>query len=513
MNLRRPALVLSWQLALPWLVLASALGTTWLAWQHERQNTQRALLAQLDFALRESVSRIEQRVGAYELALRGAQGFVTSNGLANRAAFHTYMDTLQLDANYSGVKVTGLIQWMPAGPETAPAAPGAGGQTGRASIVHRELHTSPGQEPPAFDPFSEPIRRKAMERARDSGAAAISGMVHLAIDRPQEAPAGFIMYLPVYAADKPHDSIASRRRALVGWVYAAFHMRDFMASLYGRAIPDVALRLYDDVGEADDTLMYQSTGAESTPADLPTATEYLVVGGHTWTLLLTAQEGFVLHYGRDASTAILVAGCGLGLALTVLVWLMVTGRARAVRMAERMTDRLRHMAQHDPLTDLPNRALFADRLHLELARAKRHQGRFALVFLDLDHFKPVNDRYGHAVGDQVLTQIARRLLTTIRASDTAGRIGGDEFVVLMPELNTPEAALVLAEKIREAVRHPVEVGGLALSVSCSVGVAVYPEDGLDEISLTKSADDAMYLAKAQGRNGVHMARSALQGRK
>jgi diguanylate cyclase (GGDEF)-like protein len=198
------------------------------------------------------------------------------------------------------------------------------------------------------------------------------------------------------------------------------------------------------------------------------------------------------------------AGVALSLMLTMLAWLMVNGRNRALRLAETMTEELRHMAQHDPLTDLPNRALFNDRLRHELARATRQHGRFAMLFLDLDHFKPVNDNYGHDVGDKVLRQIARRLQDCVRAADTVGRIGGDEFVVLMAELSDSDQILALAEKLREALRRSFVVEGHELSISCSIGVAVYPEDGTDAAALTKCADDAMYRAKEEGRDCVRL---------
>ncbi|HOE42519.1 MAG TPA: GGDEF domain-containing protein, partial [Rhodoferax sp.] len=187
-----------------------------------------------------------------------------------------------------------------------------------------------------------------------------------------------------------------------------------------------------------------------------------------------------------------------------LSWLMINGRERALRLAAAMTEELRHMAQHDPLTDLPNRALFSDRLNHELARAKRQHGRFAMVFLDLDHFKPINDKFGHGVGDQVLRWVARQLQNSVRAADTVGRIGGDEFVVLMAQLSRSDSILALAEKLRQALDQPFVVEGHELSISCCIGVAVYPEDGTDAITLTKGADDAMYRAKEEGGDCVRL---------
>jgi diguanylate cyclase (GGDEF)-like protein len=178
-----------------------------------------------------------------------------------------------------------------------------------------------------------------------------------------------------------------------------------------------------------------------------------------------------------------------------------------VRLAEAMTEELRHMAQHDPLTDLPNRALFNDRLSQELARARRQNGRLAMVFLDLDHFKSINDNYGHDVGDQVLRRVARQLQACVRASDTVGRIGGDEFVVLLAQLSESDSVLALAGELRESLRQPFKVDGHELSISCSIGVAVYPEDGTDAEGLTKGADDAMYRAKEAGRDCVRRCNS------
>jgi diguanylate cyclase (GGDEF)-like protein len=175
-----------------------------------------------------------------------------------------------------------------------------------------------------------------------------------------------------------------------------------------------------------------------------------------------------------------------------------------LRLAESMTEELRHMAQHDPLTDLPNRALFNDRLNRELARAKRQHGRFAMAFIDLDHFKPINDRFGHDVGDQVLRRFASQLQRCVRAADTVGRIGGDEFVVLLAELSDADPVLALAEKLHQALHQPFVVDGHELSISCSIGVAVYPENGADAVALVKGADDAMYRAKEAGRDCVRL---------
>jgi len=174
-----------------------------------------------------------------------------------------------------------------------------------------------------------------------------------------------------------------------------------------------------------------------------------------------------------------------------------------------MEDRLAHMAQYDTLTDLPNRALFDDRLRHAITQAKRDQTRLALMFLDLDNFKPINDTFGHQVGDLLLQAAAKRMQDCIRESDTAGRIGGDEFVVLLPILGEGQDALVVAEKIRHSLNQPFELPGYqSLNISSSIGIAIYPDHGSEEIQLAKNADDAMYYAKAHGRNRVQLFQSA-----
>ncbi len=169
-------------------------------------------------------------------------------------------------------------------------------------------------------------------------------------------------------------------------------------------------------------------------------------------------------------------------------------------------DRIQHMAHHDPLTDLPNRLLLSDRLNSALARSRREETCLALLFLDLDDFKQVNDSLGHAVGDQLLIEIAERLRDVARASDTVSRLGGDEFVMVMEGFRHPLDAEGLARKIVDILDCPVEVevGSNVhwLHVTASVGVALAPADGDDAETLMRHADIAMYHAKEQGRNNA-----------
>ncbi len=163
--------------------------------------------------------------------------------------------------------------------------------------------------------------------------------------------------------------------------------------------------------------------------------------------------------------------------------------------------RLDFLAHHDVLTELPNRLLFSDRLHHVIERAQRESDAIALLFIDLDHFKNINDSLGHQVGDQLLIEVAQRLRSLVRGADTLARLGGDEFVVLMENHAPHAAAASLADKVVAAFKQPFLVNGIDLFVGCSIGITVYPEDGADAVTLLKNADTAMYRAKEAGRDG------------
>ena len=161
---------------------------------------------------------------------------------------------------------------------------------------------------------------------------------------------------------------------------------------------------------------------------------------------------------------------------------------------------LDHLAHHDVLTDLPNRMLLHDRLSQAIELARRQGRKLAVMFMDLDRFKHINDSLGHAVGDQLLQSVAERLMACVRQSDTISRQGGDEFVLLLPYIEHAEDAALSAQKILAALALPYRIEGRDLHISVSVGISIYPDDGQDAESLIKSADTAMYYAKEGGRN-------------
>jgi diguanylate cyclase (GGDEF)-like protein len=178
--------------------------------------------------------------------------------------------------------------------------------------------------------------------------------------------------------------------------------------------------------------------------------------------------------------------------------------AHDVTAARELSMKLARLALHDSLTDLPNRTLFSDRLTQTTTNAHANGGYAALLYVDLDRFKHINDTLGHAIGDKLLQTVARRLLGCVRSTDTVSRQGGDEFVVLLPDIVHIKDAVTCAEKVLIALKAPYQIGEHELLLSASIGVAIYPDDAREAEALLRCADLAMYQAKYHGRNNYKL---------
>jgi diguanylate cyclase (GGDEF)-like protein/PAS domain S-box-containing protein len=183
--------------------------------------------------------------------------------------------------------------------------------------------------------------------------------------------------------------------------------------------------------------------------------------------------------------------------------------ARDISDRKRSEELIIYQAFHDPLTGLANRALLMERLNICVGRARRSNKLLALLYLDLDRFKSVNDGIGHVAGDAVFQEVARRLTACVRDADTVARIGGDEFVVLLPEIVRAEDAAVVASKLLASIAEPFSGAGRRIDISTSIGVSVFPDDGSDAETLLRSADNAMYRAKERGRNNYQLSNPEL----
>jgi diguanylate cyclase (GGDEF)-like protein/PAS domain S-box-containing protein len=189
--------------------------------------------------------------------------------------------------------------------------------------------------------------------------------------------------------------------------------------------------------------------------------------------------------------------------------LHTAGIIQDVTDRRRMEEDIRHMAHHDPLTGLPNRRLFNEIAGIEIAQAERNNSKLAILFLDLDRFKEINDTLGHQAGDQLLMEVAYNIKNSIRKSDTVARIGGDEFNVILADIRNPENISVIARKLTESFRMPFDIADQQLHVTTSIGISVYPDDSTEIDTLLRYADIAMYHAKESGRNNYQFYNPAI----
>ena len=217
-----------------------------------------------------------------------------------------------------------------------------------------------------------------------------------------------------------------------------------------------------------------------------------IVAGQTWKGEIVDQHKDGTHYTVDEVITPLFDDKGV-----IKHFLAIQ---HDITLKKQQSEHDHHLAYHDVLTDLPNRALFLEALKKAIAHANRTLGMFATLFLDLDGFKPINDRFGHHVGDQLLRAVAERLRGTVRDADTVARFGGDEFAILISELVDNHTVTALAKKLIESISRPFDFQGQRIDVRISIGIAMYPPDGDDPETLLIHADMAMYEAKSCGGN-------------
>jgi diguanylate cyclase (GGDEF)-like protein len=219
-------------------------------------------------------------------------------------------------------------------------------------------------------------------------------------------------------------------------------------------------------------------------------------------------SGYPLIVGATISKELYLVGwykslAGVFYTTAFSLLILIFGTAVLLRTYKKNA-KAQYFAHHDALTDLPNRLLLSDRIQHAMKYAKRNGTKLAILFVDLDNLKMINDQHSHFAGDAVLVQSAKRIQASTRDSDTIGRVGGDEFIILLHDVKSEDDAILVAQKILKTISLPILHEGVALSTSASIGIALYPDHGLDEVELINNADVAMYAAKSGGRNAIQV---------
>lgn len=635
------------------LLSAALLGVTYLYWHHAEQLQQTRRQQNFEAAAERVVSGLRDRMGAYEMVLRGLKGYVDGSADIHPQEFSAYVTSLQLDVTRPGLQALCLLELVPHENlrlhVQSMRAQGldryevrSRGDRGAYAVVTRvEPRTRGNLSALGFDTASLPAAREAMDRARDTGTMALSGLWSVAAD---DDP-GLMMFLPVYRGGGMPATLEARRDTIHGWVAAPFRLAAVASALVRELDPAVSLRIQDgpepDGGQAAE-LYNSGDGGSPAPAgraDALRAVRVLDVGGRPWTLTMEPLPIFDQRLGRDNHALIACLGALFSILAGWFIALQATGHQRALALARSMTSELRtvrdnlegilqavpdvlfeldlagrihyhrtaladlssqpshafegrlladvlppevaseflqalreaeaqgvslgrqfhqdtaagprwfelsvarrpadpaagsnaaapsryvalarditsrreteaamhQLAYYDALTGLPNRRLLFDQLQAALDHARRDGRIGALFFIDLDNFKQLNDARGHAAGDRLLVQVARRLERLLQGFGSVVRIGGDEFVVLIPRIANGiqagvDAAGAMAARLREGMETPYDLGSnIHYSVTASTGVTLFPKGGESVDDLLREADTAMYRAKSSGANRV-----------
>ena len=514
------------QLAIAYLAFAVCLFATLEAWHFSRQHAFDSAREKFNQEVYASRTAITLRMKSYEQILRGGMGLFAASIDVSRENWRRYVTTLRMEEAYPGIQGIGYAPLVAHADKAAHLAAlwkegftnyevlPRGDRSVYIPVLFREPFDSLNRRALGFDMSAEPIRRKAMELARDTGAAALTGKVRLVVDNETQNPVSVIMFMPVYEHNTSPITIDSRRAALKGYVFAPFRVRELIDATLGERLTEagVDLELFESVAIAKETLLYDRDRephfADANFHPLFATQQTLELGGQTWTLVMRTLPRFENSIDRTQSWLILGGGTLLSLLLLGFLYSLATQHANVHDRASQLTQdlqqseqRFRHLAHHDPLTGLPNRTLLQDQFARALGRARRSNNNLAILFIDLDRFKTINDSLGHSAGDALLREVADRIRLTVREFDTVARMGGDEFVILLTDLAEPADAGRVAQHVLVSLAKVTIIDGHPLHVTSSIGISLFPDDGEDFDELLKHADAAMYLAKENGRNG------------
>ncbi|MGH9026961.1 MAG: putative bifunctional diguanylate cyclase/phosphodiesterase [Acidimicrobiia bacterium] len=447
---------------------------------------------------------VAAQLDRYNTALVATVGLFDASEVVTAPEFTLFADTLDLEQNYEGVAGLSFVVSVPTQDLDDFDAYLSYLEAGDVPVHPRSrriehnivAYTASNGLEVGYDLASIDASRAALREARDSGETVASRFHSLPTEESDAGsrPPGFAIYAPVYQNGLPTETKAERRTALVGWVATPATRQEFVASAID-APASLGVELVDRTGNVVRVPVQH-------PADLDEVREGDAehVDQRTFTNFerewsLGVESLPLFSSGSFAPGIVLGGGVVITFVLFGLVWAL-----SHVSERRRIHAELTHQALHDPLTGLANRTLFLRSLDKALLESARRRRRITVMYIDLDHFKVVNDSLGHEAGDELLVETARRLESVLRSKDRAARLGGDEFAVLRDDIDNEGEALEAANAIAETLRVPYIGSDRDLFVPASIGVALSAPSNPDAAALLRNADLTMYRAKERGRD-------------
>lgn len=520
LNLKNPRLFL-W----PLVILLFGLALTGAAWRYASLEDDKKSLAAFNLHARDASHDIQNRANIYFGVLRSAGSFLAGSNSVTHTQWSAYVNFLKPKENYPGIEGMGVIRYIPDSQksifENTVRHENSQSQAdyiirppGARKVYYPVEHFWPPLTDitlPGLDHGAYPNGLKALEKARDSGMVTVSRDLPYA--KTNEHSHIILFIFPVYRNGLPTTTIGERQKAIWGFVYARVKVEDLIRDAISSSIADeIYLEIFEGRYSSQEIPSVNNAHLiyNANPSDIPRALnasykprhhsiEEVSIDGISWLFYSASRHGGVSEPINYVPLFILLTGSLLSIGASGIAFL----RSRQRQLIHRH-------AYYDCLTGLPNRMLLQDRFQQALANAQRHGTGMALLFLDLDNFKPINDNLGHAIGDKVLKAVAACSSSCLREGDTLSRLGGDEFVILLLNIGQEEASVV-ARKIIDAISRLIPLEGKDIQLSGSIGISMFPMDGSGFEELLKSADAAMYHAKEIGRNNFQFYAQSYSG--
>lgn len=477
---------------IPWVAMSAAIALTAAAWFAVERTRHEEARMQFERRTETATGAVHARMMAYEQILRSTAAHMASGQSVTDEGWRRFVSQLQLAERFPGIQSVGYAEQLPAAVVVRYSEPAAARGTPE---VGADLH-------------ADPVLQQAIDKARDTAEPAITGRVQLASGQSRVTQAarqpGFMMFVPLFHAG--NETLPRRERAntVSGYVFGALRMNDLMQGILDQGVLQVIdMRVYDQAaGQAAQNELIDTRSAwRNAPALAAPIFErvaHFPMPGRSWTIQYVSRPEFDAALRGNRPWIVLAGGALASVVVFLLTVALVDAWSRA-----------HNLSMRDPLTGLFNRRYLEETMPRELSRTKRSGQPMGLVALDLDHFKKLNDSYGHEVGDLVLERFGELLLNATRGDDIACRMGGEEFALILPG-STPEGTRYRAESIRAAfAKIHFDYEGMRVGpFTLSAGVAQLSPGVLDWSHVLRQADRALYAAKQQGRNRVVVAGEA-----
>jgi diguanylate cyclase (GGDEF)-like protein len=510
-----------WPTAAVMLVLAGVLGAVFGARTMANSDAERQRLAS-HLTAAEITSVLKLAIRREEDLTMSTSAFVASNPNVTPAAFDRWIESMSAIKRYPELQDIGLVKFVeasqlaafeaheardplrPLGPQSVSPAGGFQilpvGKRPYYCLAVAGLASDAGAYVPEGLDYCELIR--PMIATRDSGLTSYAPVA-------EAGATGLGVGTPVYRTGVTPSTVHGRRQAFLGWLGERIQPRVLLqTALVGHPGAAVVFRFNTRYSHVAFASGKPTAGAQSATIPVAVGREAGLQQDEGWTMQSFSASISASVFSNDNALTVLVGGSLLSVLIGLFVSVLGTGRMRALALVREKTRELSEkngelfeLALHDPLTGLPNRSLVLDRAERMLARSARDPDVIAgALYVDVDGFKDVNDSLGHAAGDLLLTVVGERLQSAVRDQDTVGRLGGDEFIVLVDSSTRDPALESLANRMIQLLREPIELGGASgsMSVTVSIGLAVGRYETADQ--LLRDADLALYAAKAAGKN-------------